>query len=80
MQLLKRLDAILKVWKTLQKFLDVKGGTIVGLWSMAMLALVPYSVLMRWEFPNSITTAYLGVVTCYAANKTFKKECTPNED
>jgi len=70
----------LKFWRTIQKFLDVKGGAIVGLWSMAMLALVPYSVLMKWQFPNSIVTAYLGVIGAYAANKTFKKEVPPSED
>ena len=65
---------ILKRWKKLQEFCDIKGGTIVGLWSLMMLALIPYSVLAKWEFPTSIVTAYLGVISAYAVNRTFKKE------
>jgi hypothetical protein len=58
-----------KFWDKIQEFLDIKGGAILGVWSMMMISLCCYSVLAKWPLPDSIVTAYGIVVGAFAGKK-----------
>lgn len=58
-----------------QKFLsifDLPGGTVVGLFSLEILAVIAYCAITGKTLSPIHRDIYLGVIGCFAANKTAK--------
>lgn len=61
--------------KICQKFLavfDLPGGTVVGLFSLEILAILAYCAITGKPISPIHRDIYLGVIGCFAANKTAK--------
>jgi hypothetical protein len=57
----------------LTSFFDIKGGVILGLFSLEILAMIPYYALSGTPFPNALRDVYLGVVAAFAASNVAKQ-------
>ena len=52
---------------------DIKGGVILGLFSLEILAMVPYCAVMGVSFPATLRDLYLGVVAAFAVTNVAKQ-------
>ena len=68
----KNEDTVLEKWRRILKFLDIKGGVIIGLFSLEMLALIAYCIVNKQDIPAVMRDIYLGVLTCFAVNQTAR--------
>ena len=59
---------MLKMWKEIQKYLDIKGGAIIGLFSLEMLAIIAFYAVKGHELPTTVRDVYLGVLTCFTTH------------
>lgn len=60
------------IWLCVQKFLDIKGGAIIGLFTLEMLAIIAYDTIKSRDLPSNVRDVYLGVLTCFAVHATAK--------
>lgn len=72
---------MLKLWNKVQTALDIRGGAILGLFSLAMVSLCCFAVVTGKPFPSQIRDIYLGVISAFAATNIAKhyKEAKLNE-
>ena len=73
-QPLKKLQNILIVWRTIQKFIDVKGGVVLGMWSVGLFALACFCLVTGRSFQTSIAGVYATLVSAYAYSRKEKKD------
>lgn len=68
-------------YKRILSLFDIPGGSILGLYSLAVIALSCYSVITSKAFPSEIRDMYLGIITAFAATNIAKhyKESKQNE-
>lgn len=52
---------------------DIKGGVILGLFSLEILAMIPYYAVQQVPFPATLRDLYLGVVAAFAATNVAKQ-------
>lgn len=52
--------------------LNLKGGVILGLFSLEMLAMIPYHAVTHTPFPEPVRDIYLGVIAAFAATNVAK--------
>jgi hypothetical protein len=52
---------------------DIKGGVILGLFSLEILAMIPYYAVNGVPFPATLRDLYLGVVAAFAATNVAKQ-------
>lgn len=60
----------------LERFLglfDIRGGVILGLFSLEMLALIAYCIVTNHPFPETVRDVYLGVVAGFSATNVAKQ-------
>lgn len=74
---LKRLEEFLKLWKTIQKFADISGGVVLGVWSIGLFALACYCLVSGRPFQNSIAGVYATLVGAYAYSRKERKSDDP---
>lgn len=62
-----------KFWieRTMEIF-NIKGGVILGLFSLEILAMIPYHALTKTPFPEPVRDIYLGVIAAFAATNVAK--------
>lgn len=57
----------IKFWtERIFSLFDIKGGVIIGLFSLEVLALIPYCIITGREFPLYVRDIYLGVIAAFA--------------
>lgn len=61
-----------KLLKLLERLFDIKGGVIVGLFSIEMLAIIAFYAVKGHELPTTVRDVYLGVLSCFAVHETAK--------
>lgn len=59
-------------WLRLQKFLDVRGGAILGLFSLEMLAIIAFYACKGHDLPSTVRDVYLGVLSAFSVHATAK--------
>jgi hypothetical protein len=52
---------------------NLRGGPIMGLWSVAMIGLSIYSVVADKKVDSSVAAMYGTAVTAYATSMTYRK-------
>lgn len=69
------------IYKRILSAFDIPGGSILGLFSLAIVSLSCYSVVSARPFPSEIRDMYLGVITAFAATNIAKhyKEVKQND-
>lgn len=65
-------ETALEKWRRVLKFIDIKGGVIIGLFSLEMLAIIAYYATNNQNLPSTVRDVYLGVLTCFAVNQTAR--------
>jgi hypothetical protein len=70
-----------ELWLKIQDFLDIRGGAILGLFSLEMLAIIAYYACKGTNLPPTVRDVYIAVVSAFAAHKTASvfKRGTTNE-
>lgn len=53
-------------------FFDIPGGVVIGLFSLEMLALIPWAILSGVPFPATVRDIYLGVIAAFASTNVAK--------
>lgn len=61
-------ETLLEKWRRVQKFLDIKAGTIIGLFSLEMLAIIAYYATKGHNLPTTVRDVYLGVITAFTTH------------
>lgn len=64
----KNEETILEKWRRVQKFMDIKAGTIIGLFSLEMLAIIAYYATTNQNLPTTVRDVYLGVITAFTGH------------
>lgn len=59
-------------WLQIQKFLDISGGAIIGIFSLEMLAIIAYSMVSLHPIPTVVRDIYLSVLGAFAVHATAK--------
>lgn len=59
-------------WLVLQKFLDVRGGAILGLFSLEMLAIIAFHACKGTNLPTTVRDVYIAVLSAFAIHATAK--------
>jgi hypothetical protein len=59
-------------WLRLQKFLDIRGGAILGLFSLEMLAIIAYYACKGQNLPTTVRDVYVAVLSAFAVHATAK--------
>ena len=62
----------MNLWEKVQDFLDIKSGTIVGLWSLGVLAGSLLSIVETHKVETSVATCFCTVITALAATNVAK--------
>lgn len=65
-------ETLLDRWRQLLKFFDIKGGVIIGLFSLEMLAIIAYYAVKGREIPTTVEHIYLGVLTAFTTHGVAK--------
>ena len=68
----QKVKSLYELWVSLQRFLNIKGGTIIGLFSMEMLAIIAFYACKGHDLPATVRDVYLGVVTAFTVHTTAK--------
>lgn len=68
----KNEDSLLEKWRRIHKFFDIKSGTIIGLFSLEMLAIIAYYATTNQNLPITVRDVYLGVITAFTGNSIAK--------
>jgi len=66
------IKSLYEYWVSLQRFLNIKAGTIIGLFSLEMLAIIAYYATKGHELPATVRDVYLGVITAFTVHTTAK--------
>lgn len=61
-----------KRWAAVQDFFDIKGGAILGLFSLEVLAVIAYYACVGKELPSTVRDVYGIVVGAFAATNVAK--------
>lgn len=61
-------ETCLEKWRRIQKFVDIKSGTVVGLFSLEMLAIIAYYATAGQNLPTTVRDVYLGVITAFTGH------------
>ena len=59
-------------WLRIQKFLDVRGGAILGLFSLEMLAIIAFYACKGKELPSTVRDVYIAVLSAFAGHAIAK--------
>jgi hypothetical protein len=59
-------------WLQFQDYLDLKGGAIMGLFSLEMLAIIAYYACEGKNLPSTVRDVYVTVVGAFAASNIAK--------
>lgn len=59
-------------WVWIQNFLDVKGGSIMGAWSILMMVLSIYSVMKTKTIDGGVVSLYAAAVGAFTIHSTGK--------
>lgn len=51
---------------------NIRGGVILGLFSLLILAMIPYHAVTNTPFPETVRDVYLGVVGAFAVSNVAK--------
>lgn len=62
-----------KWWLLIWDCFNLKGGSIVGLYTLCMISLSCWVTVSGMDLPSGVVTAYGLVIGAYAANKTISK-------
>jgi hypothetical protein len=62
----------MKLYQKILVAFDLPGGTVLGLFSLETLAILAYCAVTGKPFSPIHRDIYLGVIGCFAANKTAK--------
>lgn len=62
----------MKLYQKILTYFDLPGGTVVGLFSLEILAILAYCAITGKPLSPIHRDIYLGVIGCFAANKTAK--------
>lgn len=62
----------MKLYLKILSYFDLPGGTVLGLFSLEILAVIAYSTATGTALSPIHRDIYLGVVAAFAANKTAK--------
>lgn len=55
---------------------DIRGGVILGLFSLEILAMIPFYAVTNVPFPATVRDIYLGVIAAFAATNVAKHYST----
>lgn len=58
--------------KRVLSLFDIPGGVVVGLFSLMMLATIPWCLLNGVPFPATVRDVYLGVIAAFASTNVAK--------
>lgn len=61
-------ESLLEKWRRVQRFLDIKAGTIIGLFSLEMLAIIAFYAVKGHNLPTTVRDVYLGVITAFTGH------------
>jgi hypothetical protein len=59
-------------WLQIQKFLDIRGGAILGLFSLEMLAIIAFYACKGTNLPTTVRDIYIAVLSAFAVHATAK--------
>lgn len=59
-------------WLQIQKFLDVRGGAILGLFSLEMLAIIAFYACKGTNLPTTVRDIYIAVLSAFSVHATAK--------
>jgi hypothetical protein len=59
-------------WLQLQKFLDIRGGAILGLFSLEMLAIIAFYACKGTNLPTTVRDVYVSVLGAFATHAVAK--------
>lgn len=59
-------------WLRIQKFLDVRGGAILGLFSLEMLAVIAFYACKGHNLPSTVRDVYIAVLSAFSVHATAK--------
>lgn len=62
----------MKLYLKILSLFDLPGGTVLGLFSLEILAVIAYCAITGKPLSPIHRDIYLGVIGCFAANKTAK--------
>lgn len=62
----------MKLYNRICDILNLPGGTVLGLFSLEMLAIIAYYAVQGKDLPVTVRDVYLGVVAAFAVNATAK--------
>lgn len=51
---------------------DIPGGVVIGLFSLEILAMIPWCLLNHTPFPATVRDVYLGVIAAFATTNVAK--------
>ena len=51
---------------------DIPGGVVIGLFSLEILAMIPWCLLSGVPFPATVRDIYLGVIAAFASTNVAK--------
>jgi len=68
-----KLDKTVNVVHAILRVFDVKGGTVLGAFTVLMMCLCAYAVIKGKDVPGGVTSAYGIVVGVYGVSKTVKE-------
>lgn len=65
---------LFKYWsERILSLFDIRGGVIVGLFSLEVLAMIPYYAVTGQVFPATVRDVYLGVIAAFATTNVAKQ-------
>lgn len=62
--------------KRILSLFDIPGGVVIGLFSLMMLAIIPWCILNHVDLPATVRDVYLGVITAFAGTNVAKHIAT----
>ena len=66
------MKCLYKKWLVIQKFLDIRGGAIMGLFSLEMLAIIAFYAVKGQNLPTTVRDVYIAVLSTFALHATAK--------
>lgn len=58
--------------KRILSLADIPGGIVIGLFSLEILAMIPWCLLNNTPFPATVRDVYLGVIAAFASTNVAK--------
>lgn len=66
------MKCLYQTWLKLQKFLDIRGGAILGLFSIEMLAIIAFYACKGHNLPSTVRDVYVAVLGAFSVHATAK--------